>query len=59
MCFLGEGADVQFPLEVLGEDGAQEAEGLDSVDWGVTQGDGGEWDCILLGLQSPQPSPLS
>ena len=40
MCFLGEGADVQFPLEVLGEDSAQEAKRLHSVDWGVTQGDG-------------------
>ena len=25
LCFLGEGAGVQFPLEVLGEDCAQEA----------------------------------
>ena len=25
---FGEGADVQLPLEVLGDDGAQEAEGL-------------------------------
>ena len=38
---FGEGADVQFPLEILGEVGAQEAEGLHSVDWGVAQGDGG------------------
>src|SRR4029434_6545525 len=35
-----EGADVQLPLEVLGDDGAQKAEGLRSVDWGITQGDG-------------------
>ena len=47
LCFLCEGADVQFPLEVLGEDSAQEAEGLHSVDWGVIQGDGDEWGCIL------------
>ena len=25
LCFLGDGADVQLPLEVLGDDGAQEA----------------------------------
>src|SRR4029434_5956610 len=43
MCLFGEGADVQPPLEVLGDDGAQEAEGLCRVDWGVTQGDGGGW----------------
>ena len=40
---FGEGADVQPPLEVLGDDGAQKAEGLRSVDWGVSQGDGGGW----------------
>lgn len=28
LCFFGEGADVQLPLEVLGYDGPQEAEGL-------------------------------
>ena len=38
---FGEGADVQLPLEVLGDDGPQEAEGLCSVDWGVSKGDGG------------------
>ena len=42
LCFLGERADVQFPLEVLGEDNAQEAKGLHSVDWEVAQGDGAE-----------------
>ena len=42
LCFLGEGADAQFPLEVLGEDSAQEVEGLHSVDWGVAHGDGAE-----------------
>ena len=47
LCFLGEGADVQFPLEVLGEDSAQEAEGLHSVDWEVTQGDRAEWGWAL------------
>ena len=41
--FLGEGADVQLPLEVLGNDGTQEAEGLHRVNWGVTQDDEGEW----------------
>src|SRR4029434_7943687 len=30
MCFFGEGDDVQLPLEVLGDDGAQKAEGLHS-----------------------------
>ena len=35
---LGEGADVQLPLEVLADDGSQETEGLYSVDWGATQG---------------------
>ncbi len=29
--FFGEGADVQLPLEVLGYDGPQEAEGVHSV----------------------------
>ena len=38
-CFFGKEADVQLPL---GDNGAQEA-GLHSVDWGVTQGDGGGW----------------
>ena len=39
--FLDEGADVQLPLEVLGDDGSQKAEGLHSVNCGVTEGDGG------------------
>ena len=47
LCFLGEGADVQFSIEVLGADSAQEAEGLHSVDRGVAQDDGAEWDWIL------------
>ena len=38
--FLDEGADVQLPLEVLGDDGSQKAEGLHSVNCGVTEGDG-------------------
>ena len=42
-----EGADVELPLEVLGDDGAQEAEGLRSVNWGVSQGDGAEWGWVL------------
>src|SRR4029434_5890935 len=42
-----EGADVQLPLEVLGDDGAQKAEGLRSVDWGVSQGDGGGRGWVL------------
>ncbi len=32
--------DVQLSLEVLGGDGPQEAEGLHSVNWGITQGEG-------------------
>ena len=44
LSYFGEGADVQLPLEVLGDDGAQKAEGLRSVDWGVSQGDGGGED---------------
>ena len=47
MCFSDEGADVQLPHEVLGDDGAQGPEGLHSVDWGVTQGDWVWWVCIL------------
>jgi len=39
--------DVQLPLQVLGDDGAQEAEGLHNVHWGFTQGDGGRWGCTL------------
>ncbi len=46
LCFFGEGADVQLPLEVLGYDGPQEEEGVHSVYWGVTQGDGGGWGCV-------------
>ncbi len=42
--FLG----VQLPLEVLGYDGPQDAEGLHSVNWGVTQGDGGKWGWVPL-----------
>jgi len=38
LSLFGGGADVQLPLEVLGDDGAQEAEGLHSVNGGVTQG---------------------
>ncbi|KAF7651031.1 hypothetical protein LDENG_00117000, partial [Lucifuga dentata] len=45
--FLGEGADGQLPLEVLCDDGAQEAEVLHSVDCGVTQDDGGGWGWVL------------
>ncbi len=41
LCFFREEADVQVPLEVLGDDGPQEAEGLHSVNWGVTHGDRG------------------
>ena len=33
-------------LKVLGDDGSQEAAGLHDVDWGVTQGDGGEWGWV-------------
>jgi len=44
---LGGGADVQLPLEVLGDDGAQEAVGLHSVNGGVTQGERGWWGCVL------------
>ena len=44
---FGEGADVQLPLEVLGDDGAVKAEGLRSVDWGVSQGDGIGWGWVL------------
>ena len=39
--FLDEGADVQLPLEILGNDSSQEAERLHSVNCGVTEGDGG------------------
>ncbi len=42
------GADVQLPLEVLGYDGPKEAEGLCSVNGGVTHGD-----------YNPQSAPLS
>jgi len=45
---LGDGADVQLPLEVLGDGGAQEMKGLHSVNWGVTQGDGGRWGWVFL-----------
>ena len=45
--FFDEGAVVQVPLQVLSDDGAQEAEGLHSVHWGFTQGDGGRWSCVL------------
>ena len=41
LCFFDEGAAVLLPFEVLGDDGAQEAERLHSSDWGVTQSDGG------------------
>ncbi len=43
---LGDGADVQLLLEVLGDDGARETERLLSVDWGVTQDDGGGWGWV-------------
>ena len=36
LCFLDEGADVQLPLEVLGDGSSQEAERLHSVNCGVT-----------------------
>ncbi len=36
--FYGEGADVQLPLEVLGDDDSQEAEGLCTVNWGSSMG---------------------
>ncbi len=45
--FLGEGANIQFPIRVLGNDCDQEAEGVYSVDWGVTQGNGVGWGCVL------------
>lgn len=32
LCILGDGADVQLPLEVLGDNGALEVEGLHSVE---------------------------
>ena len=32
---------------MIREDGAQEAEGLHIVDWGVAQGEGGEWGWVL------------
>jgi len=37
---LGDGADVQLPLEVLGDGGAQGTKGLHNVNWGVKQSDG-------------------
>jgi len=40
-------ADIQLPLQVLGDDGVQEAEGLHNVHWGFTQGDEGRWGCTL------------
>ena len=45
--FLCDGADVQLPFKVLGDDGSQEAAGLHNVDCGATQGDGGEWGWVL------------
>ncbi len=45
--FFDEGADVQLPLEVLGDDGPQEVEGVHSVEWGVTQSDWGGWGWFL------------
>ena len=44
LCFFDEGADVHLQLEVTGHEGSQEAEGLHSVYWGVTQGD---WGWVL------------
>lgn len=41
--FVQECDDVQLPLELLGDDGAQGGEVLHSVNWGVIQGDGGGW----------------
>ncbi len=37
----------ELPLEVLGYDGAQEAEGFHLDNWGVTQGHVGRWGCVL------------
>ena len=51
--FFDEGADVKLPLQVLGDDGAQEADGLHNVHWGFTQGDGGRWGCALLKIHNP------
>src|SRR4029434_7252880 len=31
----------------MGDDGAEEADGLHTVNWGVTQGDGGGWGWVL------------
>ena len=53
LCFLCEGADVQFPLEVLGQDSKEEAGGLHSVDWRVAQDDGAEWGWVLPALGDP------
>lgn len=40
----GGGEDkLMLLLEVLGNDSTQEAEGVHSVSWGVTQRDGGWW----------------
>ena len=42
LSLLAVAAEVQFPLEVLADDGSQEVVGLLSFDWGVTQDDVGE-----------------
>jgi len=44
---LDGGADVQLPLEVPGDVGAQEAAGLHSITGGVSRGEGGGWGCSL------------
>ncbi|MEQ2311490.1 hypothetical protein AMECASPLE_020593 [Ameca splendens] len=44
---LGEGDDVQLPLKILSDDGAQESKGVHNSDWRVTQDDGGGWGCAL------------
>ena len=46
LCSFCEDADVQPPLEVLADGGAQESEGLHNVHWGVVQGDGGGWGWV-------------
>lgn len=45
--FFNQRDDVNFPLEVLGDDGSQETEGVHNINWGVTQDDGRRWGWVL------------
>lgn len=41
MCCSDEGVDVQLPLQVLCDDGPQEVEKVQGVEWGVIRGEKG------------------